>query len=48
MAKARRRRVRDTWKEKQWYTIMTPTDFGDAEIGTTPARDPDTALKKKC
>lgn len=46
MAKARRRRVRDTWKEKQWYKIMTPTEFGDAEIGTTPARDPDMLLKR--
>jgi small subunit ribosomal protein S3Ae len=47
MAKARRRRVRDTWKEKQWYNIMTPTEFGDAEIGTTPARDPDLLLKRR-
>ena len=47
MAKARRRRVRDTWKEKQWYKIMTPKDFGDAEIGTTPARDPDILLKRR-
>lgn len=46
MAKARRRRVRDTWKEKKWYTIMTPTEFGDAEIGTTPARDPDMLVKR--
>lgn len=46
MAKARRRRVRDTWKEKRWYKIMTPTEFGDAEIGTTPARDPDMLVKR--
>lgn len=46
MAKARRRRVRDTWKEKQWYKIMTPTEFGDAEIGTTPARDPEMLVKR--
>lgn len=46
MAKARRRRVRDTWKEKKWYTIMTPTEFGDAEIGTTPAREPDMLVKR--
>jgi len=46
MAKARRRRVRDTWKEKKWYKIMTPTEFGDAEIGTTPARDSDMLLKR--
>jgi small subunit ribosomal protein S3Ae len=47
MAKAKRRRVRDTWKEKQWYTITTPKEFGDAEIGTTPARDPDMLLKRR-
>ena len=27
MAKAKsRRRVRDTWKEKSWYTIKTPVN----------------------
>ena len=42
MAKAKaRRRVRDTWKEKSWYTIKTPVNFEDKEIGETPARDPD-------
>lgn len=41
MAKAKRRRVRDTWKEKAWYTIKTPVAFGDKEIGQTPARDPE-------
>lgn len=40
MAKARRR-VRDTWKEKDWYTIKTPVAFEDKEIGETPARDSD-------
>lgn len=47
MAKARRRRVRDTWKEKQWYKIMTPKEFGDAEIGTTPARDPSMLVRRR-
>ena len=42
MAKAKaRRRVRDTWKEKSWYTIKTPVNFEDKEIGETPAKDPD-------
>jgi small subunit ribosomal protein S3Ae len=41
MAKAKRRHVRDTWKEKAWYTIKTPVAFGDKEIGETPSRDPD-------
>lgn len=40
MAKAKaRRRVRDTWKEKSWYTIKTPVNFEDKEIGETPAKD---------
>lgn len=47
MAKARRRRVRDTWKDKQWYKITTPKAFGESEIGTTPARDPDMLLRRK-
>ena len=42
MAKAKsRRRVRDTWKEKSWYTIKTPLMFEEKEIGETPAKDPD-------
>jgi len=41
MAKKARRRVRDTWKEKTWYTIKTPISFGEKEIGETPARDPE-------
>jgi len=42
MAKAKsRRRVRDTWKEKSWYTIKTPLLFGEKEVGETPAKDPD-------
>lgn len=43
MAKARRR-VRDTWREKAWYTIKTPVEFGEKEIGSTPARDPEFLL----
>jgi small subunit ribosomal protein S3Ae len=46
MAKARRRRVRDTWKEKQWYKIVTPKEFGDIEIGSTPSRDPEMLVKR--
>ena len=41
MAKAKKRRARDTWKEKSWYTIKTPIAFGDKEIGNTPSREPD-------
>ena len=42
MAKAKARRsVRVTWKEKSWYTIKTPVNFEDKEIGETPAKDPE-------
>ena len=42
MAKAKsRRRGRDTWKEKSWYTIKTPLMFEEKEIGETPAKDPE-------
>ena len=47
MAKARRRRVRDTWKEKTWYKITSPKAFGENEIGSTPSRDPDFLLKRR-
>ncbi|MBM4241357.1 MAG: 30S ribosomal protein S3ae [Euryarchaeota archaeon] len=47
MAKARRRRARDTWKEKRWYKINTPKSLGEAEIGTTPARDPEILKKRR-
>ncbi|ADL57788.1 30S ribosomal protein S3ae [Methanothermobacter sp. KEPCO-1] len=47
MAKARRRRVRDTWKEKKWYVIKSPKMFGENDIGTTPSRDPDFLLKRR-
>jgi small subunit ribosomal protein S3Ae len=47
MAKAKRRRVRDTWKEKSWYTIKTPIAFGDKEIGDTPSRDPDFLIGRR-
>ncbi|BAW30840.1 MAG TPA: 30S ribosomal protein S3ae [Methanothermobacter sp.] len=47
MAKARRRRVRDTWKEKNWYTVTAPRLFGEKEIGLTPARDPKLLSKRR-
>ena len=36
----RRRRVRDKWRSKDWYTIYCPPYFGGAVIGTTPSDDP--------
>ncbi len=44
MAKKSKRRVRDTWREKSWYTIKTPVAFEDKEIGETPAKDADLVI----
>lgn len=36
-----RRRVRDKWRGKSWYTVLAPPYFGKVELGTLPADDPD-------
>ncbi len=36
----RKGRVRDKWKLKKWYTVVTPPLFGEVPIGTTPSDDP--------
>ena len=36
---ARRVTTKDKWKAKSWYTILAPKEFGEAEVGETPAAD---------
>lgn len=36
----RRGRVRDKWRNKDWYTIVTPSYFGNVELGAIPSDDP--------
>ncbi|MEM2876328.1 MAG: 30S ribosomal protein S3ae [Candidatus Bathyarchaeia archaeon] len=31
------RRVRDKWRSKDWYTIVSPEYFGGVELGSVPA-----------
>ncbi|MDR0913240.1 MAG: 30S ribosomal protein S3ae [Methanobrevibacter sp.] len=47
MAKAKKRRVRDTWKEKEWFTIKTPVAFNDKVIGETPVKDPEFLIGRR-
>jgi len=35
----RKRRVRDKWRGKSWYTVMSPPYFGGSELGTLPSDD---------
>lgn len=37
----RGRRVRDKWRDKDWYTVMTPNYFGNVELGALPANAPE-------
>jgi len=36
----RRGRVKDKWRDKKWYTVMSPPYFGGVELGAVPADDP--------
>lgn len=43
MSKAARR-VRDRWRSKAWYSIVSPPYFGGKEIGGTPSGDSKTLI----
>ena len=36
-----RRRIRDRWRSKAWYTVLAPPYFGNVELGTIPADEPE-------
>jgi small subunit ribosomal protein S3Ae len=36
-----KKRIRDKWRGKSWYTVLAPPYFGKVELGTLPADDPD-------
>ena len=38
---SKRRRVRDKWRGKSWYTVMAPSYFGNVELGKVPASEPE-------
>ena len=35
-----KRRVRDKWRGKSWYVVMSPSYFGGVELGAVPSDDP--------
>lgn len=35
-----KKRVRDKWRSKEWYTIISPPYFGGVELTSVPADDP--------
>jgi small subunit ribosomal protein S3Ae len=36
---AKKKRVKDKWRGKEWYTVMSPSYFGNVELGTLPSDD---------
>jgi len=37
---SKKKRVKDKWRGKDWYTVMSPPYFGGVELGALPADDP--------
>ena len=35
------KRVRDKWRGKAWYMVLSPPYFGSIELGSVPAEEPD-------
>lgn len=42
------RRVKDKWKSKRWYRIVSPNMFDERVIGESPASDPELLLGRVC
>ncbi len=34
-----KKRVRDKWRDKDWYSIVAPSYFGGTELGSVPSND---------
>lgn len=40
MSSKRRKRIKDKWRGKSWYTVVSPPYFGGVELGSLPADEP--------
>ena len=40
-SKAKGKHVRDKWRGKSWYMVVAPPFFGNVELGTVPAEEPE-------
>jgi len=41
---SKKRRVKDKWRGKDWYTVKCPSYFGGIELGTLPSDEPSKLL----
>ncbi|RLG72948.1 MAG: 30S ribosomal protein S3ae, partial [Methanobacteriota archaeon] len=40
----RKGRLKDPWKEKEWYTVVASPPFDDVDLGETPANNPESLI----
>ncbi len=38
---SKKKRVRDKWRGKNWYMVVSPSYFGGVELGAVPSDDPE-------
>ncbi len=41
MSKSAGRKIRDKWRQKEWYDIYTPSYFGELNVASIPCADPE-------
>ncbi len=41
MSSKKKKRVRDKWRRKDWYMIVSPSYFGGTELGAVPSAEPE-------
>ncbi len=46
MVQVKKRKTAEAWKKKEWYSIYSPKEFEEKEIGTTPGSEPDKLLNR--
>ncbi|NMX20858.1 30S ribosomal protein S3ae [ANME-1 cluster archaeon GoMg4] len=42
-----KKRLKDKWKAKKWYTVLAPKMFGDVKAGDTVADDPSKLIGRR-
>ncbi len=43
----KRVRAADTWKTKQWFTVLAPKIFNEKEVGQTAAQEPEMVIGRR-
>jgi len=41
LSSRKRKRLKDKWRAKSWYTVLAPSYFGNVELGAVPVAEPE-------